>query len=326
MTREALRSFAATRAGATALLGVKLALTAGVLYLIFRLFPLEDIAARIAGAAPGWLTVAFLLILGQAVLAIWRWRIVLDALAAEAPRWRHLALLHGLGVFFSQVLPSTISGDAVRGGLLSRRLALGTAFASVALDRVAGLIGLFVVVVPSSLLAFAIVSPRQPILLWPPTLAVAGLVTLGLLHAYAHHIVGFGAFARRLATLLGGLRVLSPGKASGRRVMALSLAIHVVTIPVFLALMFAFGGAADLLWVLAGVLPSAMLISAVPITFGGWGLREGALISGFALLGLPAELPLSASVLFGLSQVAIGLVACLIWLVASRIGTPAPPS
>ncbi len=64
MTREALRGFAATRAGATALLGVKLALTAGVLYLIFRLFPLEDVAARIARAAPGWLALAILLVLG----------------------------------------------------------------------------------------------------------------------------------------------------------------------------------------------------------------------------------------------------------------------
>lgn len=60
------------------------------------------------------------------------------------------------------------------------------------------------------------------------------------------------------------------------------------------------------------VLPLITLISSLPISFGGWGIREGAFIYGFGLLGVPMETAFLISVQTGL----IGL------LVTALIGLP----
>lgn len=48
------------------------------------------------------------------------------------------------------------------------------------------------------------------------------------------------------------------------------------------------------------VLPLITLISSLPVSFGGWGIREGAFIYGFGLLGVPMETAFLISVQTGL--------------------------
>jgi hypothetical protein len=56
------------------------------------------------------------------------------------------------------------------------------------------------------------------------------------------------------------------------------------------------------------IAPAAMLIAAIPISIGGWGLREGALVAGFALVGADAENILAASICYGLSGLISGVI------------------
>jgi uncharacterized membrane protein YbhN (UPF0104 family) len=48
------------------------------------------------------------------------------------------------------------------------------------------------------------------------------------------------------------------------------------------------------------VSPVAFLLAALPISFAGWGIREGALVYCFALLGVPSDIVLAASVVYGI--------------------------
>jgi hypothetical protein len=52
----------------------------------------------------------------------------------------------------------------------------------------------------------------------------------------------------------------------------------------------------------------------LPISFAGWGLREGAMVVAFRLAGVPAEAALGASILFGLCLLASSLPGAVIWL------------
>jgi uncharacterized membrane protein YbhN (UPF0104 family) len=47
------------------------------------------------------------------------------------------------------------------------------------------------------------------------------------------------------------------------------------------------------------VFPFVLLLSMIPISLAGWGLREGAMFVVFALLGMPSEIALGVSILFG---------------------------
>jgi hypothetical protein len=61
------------------------------------------------------------------------------------------------------------------------------------------------------------------------------------------------------------------------------------------------------------VLPVIALISSLPFTLGGWGIREGAFIYGLGLLGVPMETAFTVSVQIGL----VGLLTTII------VGLPA---
>jgi len=60
------------------------------------------------------------------------------------------------------------------------------------------------------------------------------------------------------------------------------------------------------------------LITALPISLGGWGVRETAMIALFALVGVPANATLVLSVEFGLLAMAAALPGGILWLMLNR--------
>lgn len=59
---------------------------------------------------------------------------------------------------------------------------------------------------------------------------------------------------------------------------------------------------------LVAILPVLALIASLPISFGGWGIREGAFIYGLGLIGFSPEHAFLLSVQVGL----VGLIAPLV--------------
>ena len=58
------------------------------------------------------------------------------------------------------------------------------------------------------------------------------------------------------------------------------------------------------------VIPIVMLLISLPISFGGWGLREGSMILGFQKFGYPSDEVFVCSLIFGLINLCAGLI-CL---------------
>ena len=59
------------------------------------------------------------------------------------------------------------------------------------------------------------------------------------------------------------------------------------------------------------VLPAIALVSSMPFSFGGWGLREGAFVYGLGLLAVPMETAFSISVQIGLVSLIATVLAGL---------------
>jgi uncharacterized membrane protein YbhN (UPF0104 family) len=62
------------------------------------------------------------------------------------------------------------------------------------------------------------------------------------------------------------------------------------------------------------IVPPALLFSMIPISAGGWGLREGVLIFALGELGIPAEEAIVPSLIFGLGILLVTLPGALVWL------------
>ena len=66
--------------------------------------------------------------------------------------------------------------------------------------------------------------------------------------------------------------------------------------------------------------PPVLLVTALPISIAGWGVREGAMMVAFGFIGVAPESALVLSVLFGLVVIVASLPGGLIWVLtgASR--------
>lgn len=270
-------------------------------------------------ATLAWLLAAVAVTVAAACASAVRWQRVLAALG-HPTRLATLVSHSFAGLFVGNFLPSTIGGDIVRVSRLSSSSGDSpTSFASVVLERLTGWIVL-------------------------PLLTLTGLLlNPGLLRLGTASRVAVGV-AMTTVLLLGGIvlaAVSRPMRVGGladrvgwQRFMA---AVHigidrfrvrpVATIPVLLS-----GFAYQLLVVLAAFLaaqalglplspsaalvfvPAVAMIQVVPITMGGLGVREGALVLFLSRSGLGASVE---------QAIAFGLLLYLMNLVVSLIGAPA---
>jgi uncharacterized membrane protein YbhN (UPF0104 family) len=261
------------------------------------------------------------------ILVAERWRAICRRLNTVIRPWRALENIY-IGQFFNQVLPSAIGGDAVRLWQLVRwDMPLGTALASIMLDR---LVALFAVPL-MLLLGFGIVAGLVPgsVLGWLFAILTGGtLAGLALLLSIDRLVppalAARSAILRKLNTISRVSREVFLSPACVGLTLLLSVAIHV--------------GVGVSLWLLTRGLqadvplapflvltPIVVLVIMLPISLGGWGVREGALITALSFMHVPSEVALLVSVQFGLIMIAVGLPGGALWLVDSdryRIAQP----
>jgi hypothetical protein len=95
--------------------------------------------------------------------------------------------------------------------------------------------------------------------------------------------------------------------------LALSAIAQLLTVAAVFVLAHGFGLPLDFAAALA-VVPAVILIAFVPLSFAGWGLREGASAIMLAFVGIAAEPAVAVSVLLGLGTLVAGLPGLILWL------------
>lgn len=243
----------------------------------------------------------------QPLLGALRWRLILRRLGVLLPtagivRWTYA------GVFFNQVLPATVGGDGLRIWLASRAGGrLAPVVNSVVLDRVAMVLSLVALVVASAPW-FGSLVPRHQLILLAALLvggAAAGLLFVMVADAMPERFLRW-RLARWVASLSRDTRALFLHASSGAGIVALSLAsiVNIMVSICFFAL--AFGAKASGLQILV-LLPPVIAASTLPISIGGWGTREVAMIAALGTIAIPAETAVLASVWLGLASIVTAL-------------------
>ena len=65
------------------------------------------------------------------------------------------------------------------------------------------------------------------------------------------------------------------------------------------------------------LVPPVILVTVIPISIAGWGLREGAMVAAFGYAGLAPGDGLIVSLLFGAGYLVMGVLGGLIWIATS---------
>ena len=303
----------------------KLAVTCLLLFLVLRNLEVAQLATRLASLAPLPL-VAAALCMGLQLIAVitWRWRAILGVLA---PGIRTEGLTKGLAgmvvmsLLFNQFLPSTLGADGMRVWLLHRSgVALGLATRSVIIDRVCGFFALMLLAFLGS--GALLLSGFRSMPVWLPfALSGVGMACIAgaplWLRVFAW--VPIDAVRRNLETIAREIALLLAKRALLARILLISFVGHgLITVAAWLT---ALGlGVHFSLAEAFMILPSVLLVAALPISIAGWGVREGGMVVGLALLGVPTGDAALVSILFGLLLFAYGVLGGVVWLLQRGSG------
>lgn len=285
-----------------------------VLGILLHFLPLASLRSAIAHVP---LTRFLVILLGYLLahtIGILKWRMVVNAAGAELD-FHTSAQCYAGGLFGTLFLPSIIGGDVVRLAVGLQRSPRPTAVvAGNIADRFldvtaqAGLVLLGLVLLPGSVPAQLQSAARKTVL----TGALAAIF-LGIFAVFLYRPILGGRsirFRRKLARLRHALRAVS--QRSHVLLFGWMLGTFIQGSFLILTALLAISCGLVLplrVWLFAW--PLAKLAAVLPITQGGIGVREAALVALLTPLGAPAALVLAAGLVWEGIIIAGGLLAGL---------------
>ena len=259
---------------------------------------------------------------GQVLYAI-RWFVVLRGVGVTVTYGEALRL-YLVGLFFSNLMPTAIGGDAVKIFYLGRRAGYVEAGASIFVDRFLGLLCLTIL---GASLAW-IIGGSAPVLILNRNLLTAFAAVFVVLVGAAWLVPierqtgavlspRFGAWQSRIVDFVMLVR-----RGTCRPDILVTAAIVVASYALLIALIYRAHFAAN--GVAVGILPLLLVFASmsifvnIPLSLNGIGLREQLHVVLFTALGVPKELAVSIAVLLFAHALLISLIGAAFWLQIKR--------
>jgi uncharacterized membrane protein YbhN (UPF0104 family) len=296
---------------------IKILISAALLYFSLRKINLYDLASRIHVESLGWIALAIAVTFLQIFVGVLRWREI-SAECGAPLETRQAMRFNMIGVFFNQTLPSSIGGDAVRLWLVARAGAgWRAATYSIFVDRAIGLIALAIIIVASLPWSYRLIGDPdgRTALLLVDFAALAGgigFLVLGILPWPwlkrwwgTHHLHACAVIANRVLF----------SRDHGPRIAFLSLLVHVLTVVIAWCVVRSIA-APVMFGQVFQLLPPVMLITMLPISIAGWGVREATMGLAFGYAGLVANEGVNISLLFGAVTFLVGVFGGLVWILS----------
>jgi len=300
----------------------RLGVTALTLGLLFWWIPIADVGDAITRIGLGrWMGVVALFGLVHGIAAV-KWAVLVRASGTPLPISVAIRA-HAAGLFANIWLPSIVGGDLVRAGIAARssgQLAGPTA-AGIA-DRVLDLLALVSIAALGLALAPAARDDTALIVLEVSVLAVLG----GLLSGLA--ILRYLDPARlptRAARIIGRLREVTLSLASNGRATALAMAIALAVQGSLACINDLLGAPIGIdcgLAVWAVAWPLAKIAAFAPISLGGIGVREAALVALLTTFGVDPALAIAQGLLWRSGLMALGLLGGVVAMFVPKPDAP----
>lgn len=286
---------------------IRVCVSAGLLAFLLNRIDFGEITATLGGMSGTLFGVACLLFLGGQWINTERWRTLLVMALGSAPTRRFLLRLVFVGMFFNFFLPSTVGGDVVRAEMARKRVGGRTdAYLSVVIARLLAFMAVLLIGLAASLFAW------QRLGWFDRDLALSTLVFL--LPIVAIFVVTRTGVIDRLtrvqwlpmARLGGALDIVRSFRAytSSRSGLAWVFVLSVLAqfagnVFVVWALAAALGVSAPLSFHMVAI-PLITLITLLPISINGIGVREGGFVYFYAKVGVAGDAAVALSLAYTL--------------------------
>lgn len=246
--------------------------------------------------------------LGAALLGVWatQWLI--------AVRWHFMLRIQGFAFsvhtlirpafinhLFCQGLPSALGADVYRIMAIKDQVSISAAISGILFERLLGFLGFGCFVMLGALLEWRHIADSM--VLWPVLLAV--IITIGVFLALLALYTLPSAWCERFWFFAKIAPFVTLLKAAPRQPKALlraigtSICITVISV-INCALVFLAFEVYLPISQLILIFPMMFIVMSIPISLGGWGVREGILIMALGTYSIPESTALTGSLTYGL--------------------------
>ena len=294
---------------------IKISITAILFFFLFRNIDFESFGATLRSARPGILLAAFIVLWAGHYVCIFRWRMLMRPLMPT----RSLNSLFGIyciGLFFNMIFPTAVGGDVIKVFYVGKHSnSYAQSFAATFLDRDIGMLAMLIIACAGLIL--------HPVSV--PGVAVAVIIWSAFVLFLLGNILLFAPGCHRWMTLLlQRLHLTKIAEKTNRvsdafHIMGKNKSILLVSLLISFVNQFL---AISVVWITAVGLdlhirfsyflifvPVITLISMIPISLNGMGLREYAFMSLFSAIGVAPA-----------SCIALGLVTSFLLILSSLPG------
>jgi uncharacterized protein (TIRG00374 family) len=294
---------------------IKIAITLLLFFFIFRNIDFAAFGQTLRGARLEILVAAFLVFWTGHYICIFRWRMLMRPLM-PVPSLNRLFGIYCIGLFFNLTFPTVVGGDVVKiyyAGKHSNSYA--QSFAAVFLDRDTGMLAMLMIACAATLI-YPVSVPGIPVsaIIW----SVFSLFIVGNLCLFTSglHRWMTGLLERlhmtRIARKIDRVSIVFQVIGRYKGILLGSMAISFVNQMLYISFIWfiSTGLRLDVPFVKFLIfVPVITLISMIPISLNGMGLREYAFMSLFGAIGVPPA-----------SCIALGLVVSIMTILSSLPG------
>ncbi len=289
---------------------------------LFKSVPWSTVLTKLHNMDAGILLISLILGIFGVIISSYQWQSLLDAEQIHIDL-RKLVNLYLVGIAFNHFLPTGMGGDVVKAYYVSRegRNSSGSTSA-VIMSRVTGFFGMLLISIPTLLFRHDLFSKGITISFLLSCLAMCGaLGGVLLLVAVLPHMTSRWSHLQHLRIFSSLVNIGTTIRASILRPRAMGTAIifgglfHLGAALNYYcyAVMFQLHHVPITFFMVA--IPFVSLISFLPISINGFGLRETAIVALFATVHISPATSILIALLMDLQVLLFGLVGGCIYLV-----------
>ncbi len=301
---------------------VKSAITIGVFVFLFTRLEATEIFARMARMDMGLFAVSIGLIMLKNLGAGYRNRILLRHIGSNVGL-AALVRLYFIGGFFNLFLPTAVGGDIARAFYLYRYSGGNESTVStIIMERVLGILAMMCLSFTSVLLIHALMPGLLAsrlihviTVLFGCALAASALFFHGAAERFVERMMPH-RLSNRMAPVIAVVRSFLGFRRGARALVSaflVSLTIQAIIIASTWVIALSIGDDTPLI-VFLMLLPIIWLVSMIPVSINGIGLREGAFVFFFGTVGMSGETALAISLIWFAQMIVMGVMGAGVFL------------
>lgn len=280
---------------------IKLFLLIALIIIILATVDIKQVTNNFIYLSQGTIYISIILFASSIVMGALRWGIVLESLSIRL-NWLTICKLYYSGLFVNTVIPGSIAGEIMKIlNLKKHGVGNSRSLNSVLLDRICGILGTIILLLTSLLYLFTHKSDTD-------VLFVGSVFALTLISILAIIIIiDFLPRPFKNSKWIGLLFQLS------KDTNALFKKIKIVSLVTILSMLAGIAHSYIIFLITSDLselpinfyaclcfIPLITIISALPLSYAGWGIREVSLVSCYSIIGISSDIALTTSISFGI--------------------------